>query len=449
MVYLELVDHEPVVSPLASRERREDAADEALRLPDPSAVGHRAEPRSTLSGVLFLIALLLAIFVLPSPWGIVAVVGAAALDIIEIGVGLWWSKRRKATVGVDTLVGATGVAVGELWPDGQVKVNGEIWGARCDGGLRRGHVGRRAGGRRADARGGAGLRCRARRRVLVGAAAALALATAGGRGDVARGRTRAPLPLPRTEVSAAVVGSEIVVLGGLTDDGGASRRVDAYSPARDTWRRLPDLPRRRPPLDCGRREREAVRPRRVHGRAARRCRSAFVLERGAWRRLARMPFPRAAAGAAVAGRRIVVAGGIGEGRRLARNALSFDLATRRWSVVAGPTPREHLGVTSFAGTVYAVGGRTAGLDTNLLHFESYRPGDRGWRRLQPVPDPRGGTGAAALAGQVVSVGGEEPGGTIARGARVPHRGEALGAAAGPADAASRRRASPRSADGSS
>ena len=125
-----------------------------------------------------------------------------------------------------------------------------------------------------------------------------------------------------------------------------------------------------------------------------------------------MPFPRAAAGASVAGGRIVVAGGIGEGRRLARNGLAFDLRTRRWSVVPGPTPREHLGVTALNGVVYAVGGRTAGLDTNLLHFESFRPGDRRWRRLQPVPDPRGGTGAAALAGRVISVGGEEPDGTI-------------------------------------
>ena len=126
-----------------------------------------------------------------------------------------------------------------------------------------------------------------------------------------------------------------------------------------------------------------------------------------------MPFPRAAAGAGVAGQRIIVAGGIGESRRLARNALAFDLRTRRWSTVPGPTPREHLAVTALGGTVYAVGGRTAGLDTNLLHFESFRPGDRMWRRLQPVPDPRGGTGAAALAGRVISVGGEEPGGTIA------------------------------------
>jgi non-specific serine/threonine protein kinase len=142
-------------------------------------------------------------------------------------------------------------------------------------------------------------------------------------------------------------------------------------------------------------------------------RAVFVLDRGAWRSLPPMPFPRAAAGAGVVGGRIVVAGGVGEARRLARNALVYDIGTRRWAVVPGPTPREHLGVTSLGGVVYAVAGRTAGLDTNLLAFESFRPGDRSWRRLQPVPDARGGTGAAALAGQVISVGGEESGGTIA------------------------------------
>jgi Kelch motif len=223
--------------------------------------------------------------------------------------------------------------------------------------------------------------------------------------------SRAPLPLPRTEVSAAAVGGEIVVLGGFTLDGGASRRVDAYSPARDSWRRLPDLP-------IGVHHAMAVgvggKPYVLGGYTVTGAtlRTAFVLDRGAWRALPRMPFPRAAAGAGVARQRIVVAGGIGESRRLARNALAFDLRARRWSVVAGPTPREHLGVTSLSDIVYAVGGRTAGLDTNLLHFESFRPGDRVWRRLQPVPDPRGGTGAAALAGRVISVGGEEPGGTI-------------------------------------
>lgn len=239
----------------------------------------------------------------------------------------------------------------------------------------------------------------------------LVLAPAGLAGS-ATWETRAPLPVPRTEVVAAPIGTDIAVVGGYNADGSASRRADAYSPGADRWRRLPDLP-------VGVHHAIAV------GRGARLyvlggytsegvlLRSSYVLERGRWRTLPPMPFPRAAAGAGIARGRIVVAGGVTTARRLAKSALSFDLATRRWSLVPGPTPREHLGVTALAGVVYAIGGRTSGLDTNLLHFESYRPGDRSWRRLQPVPDARGGTGAAALAGLVVSVGGEEPDGTIA------------------------------------
>jgi membrane protein implicated in regulation of membrane protease activity len=84
--------------------------------------------------VLVLIALALALFVLPSPWGLFAVAVAAVLDIAETGVFIWWSKRRKATVGVETLVGKVGVAASDLWPEGQVRVGGEIWRARCAGG---------------------------------------------------------------------------------------------------------------------------------------------------------------------------------------------------------------------------------------------------------------------------------------------------------------------------
>ena len=84
--------------------------------------------------MLFTIALLLAIFVLPSPWGVVAVAVGATLDIAETFGFMWWSKRRKAAVGVDALVGRIGIAVGELWPEGQVKIDGEIWKARCAGG---------------------------------------------------------------------------------------------------------------------------------------------------------------------------------------------------------------------------------------------------------------------------------------------------------------------------
>jgi membrane-bound serine protease (ClpP class) len=80
--------------------------------------------------VLFLLALLLAIFVLPSPWGLVAIVVALVIDLTEVGVGLWWNRRRKTRVGVETLVGRHATAVEQLALEGQVKVGGEIWRAR-------------------------------------------------------------------------------------------------------------------------------------------------------------------------------------------------------------------------------------------------------------------------------------------------------------------------------
>lgn len=243
----------------------------------------------------------------------------------------------------------------------------------------------------------------------------LVLAPAGGARTVAW-QQGAPLPVPRTEVAAAVVGSEIAVVGGFNADGSHSARVDAYSPALDRWRRLPDLPASAHHASAvGYRGRLYVLG--GYGHDGRPLRTAYVFEEGRWQRLPRLPYPRAAAGAAVVGGRIVVVGGVVRvtGERLARNALAFDLRTRPrpWSVLPGPTPREHLGVTSLGGVVYAVAGRTFGLDTNLTRFESYRLGERRWRSLPPVPDARGGTAAAALAGRLVSVGGEEPGGTIA------------------------------------
>jgi membrane protein implicated in regulation of membrane protease activity len=84
--------------------------------------------------VLFLIALGLAIFVLPNPWGLVAVAVAGTIEVVETGLFMWWSTRRRASVGVETFVGRIGVAASDLWPEGQVKIDGEIWRARCEGG---------------------------------------------------------------------------------------------------------------------------------------------------------------------------------------------------------------------------------------------------------------------------------------------------------------------------
>jgi membrane protein implicated in regulation of membrane protease activity len=84
--------------------------------------------------VTLLIAILLALFVLPYPWNVIVVLGAALVDVVETALFIWWSKRRRATVGAEALIGKMAVAVDSLWPEGQVRMDGELWKARCEGG---------------------------------------------------------------------------------------------------------------------------------------------------------------------------------------------------------------------------------------------------------------------------------------------------------------------------
>jgi N-acetylneuraminic acid mutarotase len=223
----------------------------------------------------------------------------------------------------------------------------------------------------------------------------------------------APMPEPRTEVAAAVVGGEIAVVGGLTQSGAPSARVDLYSPAADRWRRLPDLPagvhHALVASDGQRLYAVGGYGHPIGGGGP--SRSAFVFDRGTWHALPRLPEPRAAGGAVVLEGKLYVIGGVGASG-LARQAFVLDLATRRWRRTTAPTPREHLAVTVAAGRFYAVGGRTHGYDTNVATFEVWSPGAKRWTRLAPLPSARGGTGAAAAAGSIVSVGGEAPSGTI-------------------------------------
>jgi non-specific serine/threonine protein kinase len=249
------------------------------------------------------------------------------------------------------------------------------------------------------------------RACLLTAALAL-LAAAGGLSAVGPWTTGAPLAVARTEVAAASLRGEIVVAGGFLATGGNSRRVDAYAPGPNAWRRLADLP-----VSVDHAAATSWRGEVVvvggYGSDRRPIRAAWSFDGTSWRLLPRPPEARAAAAAAAtsAGKLYVVGGRTDTG--LARDMLVLDLRTKRWSRAPGPTPREHLAATSLRGLVYVLGGRRAGYDTNVALVEVFDPAARRWRRLPPIPSPRGGTGAAAIAGRVVSIGGEEPAGTIA------------------------------------
>jgi len=219
-----------------------------------------------------------------------------------------------------------------------------------------------------------------------------------------------PLPLARTEVVAAVLGEEIAIVGGFLVNGSSTARSDLYSPGRNRWRRLPDLP-----LAVNHAMAGAYRGRLYvvggYGQDGERLKQAHVFAAGRWQKLRPLPSPRAAGAAAVAGGRLYVFGGVGP-TGLAESAFVLNLKTARWSSIPGPAPREHLGGAAADGVVYAVAGRTAGLDSNTRLVEAYDPVRRSWRPLPPVPGARGGTAATVSGRLLVSVGGEAPEGTI-------------------------------------
>src|SRR3954451_12966050 len=252
--------------------------------------------------------------------------------------------------------------------------------------------------------GGTGLRRLRNLAAVLALGALLPSAAAGGKvvQPVAWQRA-APLPQARSEVAVGATRTAIFIVGGLPEDGRSSRRVDIYAPASDRWRRGPDLPVQ---VDHAMATVGAGRLYVVGGYDAghRPLSDAFVLQQSRWRRLPPLPEGRAAGGIAGVDHKLYVVGGVGPAG-LAGRMLVFDLRRRRWSRTTGPTPREHLGVTTLKGRLYAVAGRTAGFDSNLDIVESLLPSTQRWRRHPPAREQRGGTAAAAAAGFVVSVGG--------------------------------------------
>jgi membrane protein implicated in regulation of membrane protease activity len=78
--------------------------------------------------MLLLGGILLAVFVVPWPWGLVTVAVGGLLDIGESLAFVRWSRRRRSSVGVEALVGQTAVVATPT----QVRVAGELWAARGD-----------------------------------------------------------------------------------------------------------------------------------------------------------------------------------------------------------------------------------------------------------------------------------------------------------------------------
>jgi len=80
------------------------------------------------------VAVLLALFVLPSPWGLVLVGSALAWEILEKVFWFSYTKRIPLAVGPETMVGRQVEVIAACRPEGKVRLRSESWKARCSEG---------------------------------------------------------------------------------------------------------------------------------------------------------------------------------------------------------------------------------------------------------------------------------------------------------------------------
>jgi membrane protein implicated in regulation of membrane protease activity len=84
---------------------------------------------------VFLILALVLLFLLPSPWNLVAFGVGLGLFVCEL---LLWRRHVRGIrqeVGAETLIGKEATVVSACRPEGQVRVGGEVWAARCAAGV--------------------------------------------------------------------------------------------------------------------------------------------------------------------------------------------------------------------------------------------------------------------------------------------------------------------------
>jgi membrane protein implicated in regulation of membrane protease activity len=91
---------------------------------------------------VLLIAGFVLLFLLPSPWNLIAFLAGLLLWLGEVFV-IWRLVRRKQVqAGAETLVGRTATVIVACRPLGQVRLSGEseIWRARCAEGAEQGET---------------------------------------------------------------------------------------------------------------------------------------------------------------------------------------------------------------------------------------------------------------------------------------------------------------------
>ena len=72
---------------------------------------------------------IIGLFVLPAPWGVIAVFTAAVIEVGEVFFWIRFLRRYPVTTGAEGLVGERGEVIVRCAPRGRVRLRGETWNA--------------------------------------------------------------------------------------------------------------------------------------------------------------------------------------------------------------------------------------------------------------------------------------------------------------------------------
>jgi membrane protein implicated in regulation of membrane protease activity len=84
--------------------------------------------------VALTVAIVLALVFLPWPWDLAAIFGGLVVETGELAWGLSLARRWKPKTGAEAMIGEEAEVVTACRPLGEVRVQGELWRARCDEG---------------------------------------------------------------------------------------------------------------------------------------------------------------------------------------------------------------------------------------------------------------------------------------------------------------------------
>jgi len=278
--------------------------------------------------------------------------------VSELPLPVW----RRVTLIAATLLCAAGLVVSGLDATGGVAAPGDVFSDRPvdpnAGGVRPDDSAWQAAASMPTARARLAAAAHGNRLFAIGGDAQNGVSGAVERFDPVREvwTSGAPKPTPVSNVSAIVIGDQIIVPGGMTASGAPTTAVEVYDVRADRWSSAGPL-----------------------------------------------PAPRMAYAAAAFDGLLYLAGG-SDGLSYSAQVYAYDPATNAWSSRAPmPTPRGFAAAAVLGDAIYVAGGFDGRVESSVC--ERYLPREDRWETCPPMSVGRGGLALVAVGSNLYALGG--------------------------------------------